>query len=86
MHGGRSGRHGLGAAGDSHTMALTREGEVWGWGTFRDSSGVYGFAPGTRMQLSPALVYAPPTPEARVAKISSGAMISSTLSLSPEKM
>lgn len=67
-------------------MALTREGEVWGWGTFRDSSGVYGFAPGTRMQLSPALVYAPPTPEARVAKISSGAMISSTLSLSPEKM
>ena len=29
-------------AGDSHTAALTEEGEVWLWGTFRDSSGPIG--------------------------------------------
>jgi regulator of chromosome condensation len=31
------------AAGDSCTFALTTTGHVYGWGTFRDSNGIYGF-------------------------------------------
>jgi hypothetical protein len=32
------------SAGDSHTAALTAMGEVYVWGTFRDSGGVMGFS------------------------------------------
>lgn len=53
-------------------MALTEHGIVYGWGTFRDSSGVYGFAPGTRIQLTPARVYRPTAPDARITRIASG--------------
>ena len=28
--------------GDSHSMVLTDDGRVFGWGTFRDKSGVFG--------------------------------------------
>jgi regulator of chromosome condensation len=31
------------AAGDSASFALTDEGSVYGWGTFRDETGIYGF-------------------------------------------
>ncbi|KAG8530048.1 uncharacterized protein KY384_005530 [Bacidia gigantensis] len=31
------------SAGDSHTLALTDDGNVYGWGTFRNSSGILGF-------------------------------------------
>ncbi|KAL9058562.1 MAG: hypothetical protein Q9162_001717 [Coniocarpon cinnabarinum] len=31
------------AAGDSATMALTEDGRVYGWGTFRDNNGPFGF-------------------------------------------
>lgn len=55
-------------------MALTDHGAVYGWGTFRDSSGVYGFAPGTRIQLTPALVYRPTGTDARISRIASGAL------------
>lgn len=50
------------AAGDSTTFMLTREGLVYGCGTFRDSNGVYGFTldPKTdeiiKIQAKPALV------------------------------
>jgi regulator of chromosome condensation len=32
------------SAGDSHTVALTRRGSVYGWGTFRDNKGVWAFS------------------------------------------
>lgn len=53
-------------------MALTDAGSVYGWGTFRDAGGVFGFAPGTRIQLTPALVYRPVAPDARISRIASG--------------
>lgn len=59
--------------GDSHTMAVTESGEVWGWGTFRDTGGVFGFSPGTHIQLVPVEVYHPGALDTRVAKVSSGA-------------
>ena len=33
------------AAGDSTTFVLGQDGSVYGWGTFRDGSGIYGFTP-----------------------------------------
>jgi alpha-tubulin suppressor-like RCC1 family protein len=53
-------------------MALTDAGCVYGWGTFRDAGGVFGFAPGTRIQLTPTLVYRPVAPDARISRIASG--------------
>lgn len=50
------------AAGDSATFVLSRDGLVYGWGTFRDSNGVYGFTldPVTdeivKKQATPALI------------------------------
>lgn len=43
-------------AGDSHSMALTQGGAVYGWGMFRDSGGKFGFSPDTQIQTTPALV------------------------------
>jgi len=62
-------------AGDSHTCALDERGTVWSWGTFRDSSGVMGFAPGTRTQVAPAPVFGPGSPACpgeRCVKVASG--------------
>lgn len=61
------------SAGDSHTCVLTERGAVYAWGTFRDSSGVMGFGPHTRIQLTPALVYEPHRAEDQVVRIASGA-------------
>ncbi|PWY92378.1 Ran exchange factor Prp20/Pim1 [Aspergillus heteromorphus CBS 117.55] len=41
---------------DSATFALTQEGQVYGWGTFRGSNGVIGFSPDTKIQTKPVLV------------------------------
>merc|ERR1712013_312866 len=38
------------SAGDSHTAALTEEGKVWLWGTFRDSSGPIGLVEWGKME------------------------------------
>jgi regulator of chromosome condensation len=39
--------------GDSHSVALTPDGKVYGWGTFRDKSGVLGaLRPRTRARLA----------------------------------
>lgn len=41
---------------DSATFALTAEGEVYGWGTFRSNEGIFGFDPSTLIQLRPKLI------------------------------
>jgi alpha-tubulin suppressor-like RCC1 family protein len=43
-------------AGDSHTVALTANGECYNWGTYRDLAGVLGFAKGVDQQVEPALI------------------------------
>ena len=60
------------AAGDSHTMALTEQGFIVGWGTFRNSSGVFSFSPHERLALLPCLVYSPTAPAGQAVKIVSG--------------
>ena len=47
-------------AGDSHSLALTEQGAVYGWGTYRNTQGVYGFSPTQRIAASPTLVYVSP--------------------------
>ena len=60
------------AAGDSHTAALTEAGAVYGWGTFRDGSGVMGFSDAERIQLVPVNVYEPTAADAQAVKVVSG--------------
>ncbi|KAJ9309148.1 hypothetical protein DTO217A2_1297 [Paecilomyces variotii] len=44
------------AAGDSSSFALTDDGLVYGWGTFRSNDGILGFDPEHRVQTSPILI------------------------------
>ncbi|KAI9808901.1 MAG: hypothetical protein M1826_004018 [Phylliscum demangeonii] len=44
------------AASDSATFALTDDGRVYGWGTFRGDDGVLGFSETVRVQLRPTLI------------------------------
>ncbi|KAL2832373.1 regulator of chromosome condensation 1/beta-lactamase-inhibitor protein II [Aspergillus cavernicola] len=44
------------AAGDSSSFALTNEGFVYGWGTFRSNDGILGFDSNTRVQTVPTLL------------------------------
>ncbi|KAI9793141.1 MAG: hypothetical protein M1833_000826 [Piccolia ochrophora] len=44
------------AAGDSASFALTEEGSVYGWGTFRAGDGILGFSETTKIQKTPTLV------------------------------
>lgn len=55
-------------AGDSHTAALTALGEVWAWGTFRDSSGPIGLVEAGKLQTVPVAVL----PGVQVTKVASG--------------
>ena len=41
------------SAGDSHTVVLTEEGQVYYWGTFRDSSGSFGLTPNGQIRNLP---------------------------------
>ncbi|KAJ6781403.1 hypothetical protein PWT90_02240 [Aphanocladium album] len=43
-------------ASDSATFALTQDGRVYGWGTFRSSDGVLGFTESINIQLRPMLM------------------------------
>jgi len=56
------------SAGDSHTAALTEDGEVWAWGTFRDSSGAIGLVAPMQIERAPVRVL----PSVRVTKLASG--------------
>ena len=58
--------------GDSHTMALTEQGFIVGWGTFRNSSGVFSFSPRERLALLPCLAHSPTAPASQAVKIVSG--------------
>lgn len=44
------------AAGDSASFALTDDGQVYGWGTFRSNDGILGFNSSTRVQPTPTLI------------------------------
>ncbi|PNS15736.1 hypothetical protein CAC42_4188 [Sphaceloma murrayae] len=57
------------AAGDSTTFALTDDGQVWGWGTFRSNEGIFGFSVDTLVQREPVLL---PTLK-KITKIACGA-------------
>ena len=59
------------SAGDSHTAALTDDGRVFYWGTFRDSSGSFGLTPDGQIQKLPVHLNLPG--DRKVVKISSGA-------------
>ncbi len=59
-------------SGDSHTVALTSQGAVFGWGTYRDATGVYGFAPDVKFGLRPTLVWAPTKSADQAVKIATG--------------
>ena len=59
-------------AGDSHTIALTQRGAVYGWGTYRDATGVYGFAEGHKYALLPTLVREPQKAADQAVKIARG--------------
>ena len=57
--------------GDSISAAVTSEGRVYSWGTFRDSQGVLGFSPSnTQLQVTPVLL---DTNHMRVVDIAAGA-------------
>ncbi|KAJ5175494.1 Protein pim1 [Penicillium canariense] len=44
------------AAADSASFALTNDGLVYGWGTFRSNDGILGFDPEHRVQTTPLLI------------------------------
>ena len=44
------------AATDSASFALTNDGRVYGWGTFRGSDGIIGFTPTIRVQATPMVI------------------------------
>ncbi|CAJ0547514.1 Ff.00g042680.m01.CDS01 [Fusarium sp. VM40] len=43
-------------ASDSASFALTEDGRVYGWGTFRSSDGILGFSETVKIQSTPALI------------------------------
>lgn len=59
------------SAGDSHTVVLTEEGQVYYWGTFRDSSGSFGLTPNGQIRNLPVPLVIPGGKE--VFKVCSGA-------------
>ncbi|KAK2757614.1 hypothetical protein FQN54_004583 [Arachnomyces sp. PD_36] len=54
---------------DSATFVLTKEGLVYGWGSFRKSTGTMGFSPDTKIQRTPV----PITALKNVVKLAAGA-------------
>ena len=60
-------------AGDSHSIALTQKGKVYGWGAFRNSSGLFGFSPDSKIQKTPLLVVTPSSTQRQIIQIASGA-------------
>src|ERR1700722_9710317 len=55
--------------GDSHTLALDSDGQLWSWGTYKDSKGVIGYDAANERQAVPARVR---TLSRRVIGIASG--------------
>lgn len=61
---------------DSHTAALTEKGAVYAWGTYRDATGVFGFAPGVKVGLLATLVWDPKKAADQAVKVASGMKLS----------
>ena len=60
------------SAGDSHTAALTEDGQVYSWGCFRDANGPIGLTPDLRKSDIPKRVIDLSSKFGRVLKVSSG--------------
>lgn len=60
------------SCGDSHSAALTETGQVWVWGTFRDSSGPIGLVAWSQLEKTPVKVELPNQERDQVIKIASG--------------
>ncbi len=58
-------------AGDSHSAALTEDGSVYAWGTYKGKDGRLGFTPSTMCASRPVLMVRP-SEFGRVAKVTSG--------------
>ena len=56
------------SAGDSHTAALAESGQVYIWGTFRDSSGPIGLIDSMKIEKTPVKVLT----DVHISKIVSG--------------
>jgi len=61
------------SAGDSHSAALTETGQVWVWGTFRDSSGPIGLLTWGQLEKTPVKVELATRNGDAVVKVASGA-------------
>ena len=61
------------ACSDSGSFALTLDGSVYGWGTFRNEHGVFGFSESVKCQMTPVRVYNPDRMNAPAAKMAAGA-------------
>ena len=61
------------ACSDSGSFALTLDGSVYGWGTFRNERGIFGFSDTVARQTTPVKVYNPDRKNAPVMKMAAGA-------------
>jgi len=57
------------STGDSHVAVVTADGQVWAWGTFRTSSGLWAFTPDTQMARTPIVCYTPDSAGARAVTV-----------------
>ena len=60
------------SCGDSHTAALTRDGRVFTWGTYKDSNGYIGYSPDKQKAAAPEEVVMPGLGGGGVKMIASG--------------
>jgi len=57
---------------ESATFVMTEVGAIYGWGTFKDSTGIIGFSPTTKIQRVPICIYKPNRRQPRATKLVAG--------------